>query len=365
MHHRIPIYKPYIPESSIKYAIDAINSTWISSIGKYIDLAAAELSNITGCEYVILTNNGTSATHLVAKSLKKFRPEVKRVLVPSACYVAPYNCLLYDKNNWEIKCIDLDEDTWNMKLNEDVRPGDAILAVHNLGNIINVPSLQKKYNLPIIEDNCEGFFGKYEEAHSGTKSLCSSLSFFGNKNITCGEGGAFMTNDKDVYEYALKIKGQGQTSERYIHDELGYNYRMTNIQAALLLGQLEEFEGIFANKRRVFSRYKKHLKNNQNIDLQKSAPGTTHSMWMFGLRFIGLKSYKIAREYFDKLGIETRPMFYSYKKHAHINFSGEDEVATTLNNEIVIFPSYPELKDEEIDYICDKILKFEKERETA
>ena len=355
----IPVYKPFIPESSVKYARDAVESTWISSNGKYIDLTTKKLAEIGGYKYVFLTNNGTSATHLVARSLKRFNPEVKRVLVPSACYVAAYNSLIYDDNGWDIHCTDLDPETWNMKI-EGIRLGDAVYAVHNLGNIINVPELKRTYNCPIIEDNCEGFFGTYEEKSSGTKSLCSSLSFFGNKNITSGEGGAFVTNNKKVYDFALKLHGQGQTKQRYIHDELGYNYRMTNIQAAILLGQLENIEHIYNNKARVFETYRKLLQWQpvDGIELQKNEAYTSHSMWMFGVKFKTLKSYEPARKYFSDLGIDTRPMFYSYKKHNHLNFSGEDKIATLLNSQVVVFPSYPELTNFEIEYICDKIKQF-------
>lgn len=355
----LPVYNPYIPDSSIEYANDAIKSSWISSIGKYINLATEKLSEVSGCKYIVLTNNGTSATHLVTRSLKRFRPEIKRVLVPSACYVAVYNSLLYDlyENDWEISCVDLDVDTWNMKI-EQTQDGDAIFAVHNLGNIINIPELKNKFNCPIIEDNCEGLFGTYEGVPSGSQSLCSSLSFFGNKNITSGEGGAFLTNDKSIYDFAMKLRGQGQTEEKYIHDELGYNYRMTNIQAAILLGQLENIDYIFENKKRVFERYRNNLKDSLKIKLQKEEDGTTHSMWMLGVKFIGLKSYPLAREYFINKEIDTRPMFHSYKKHRHLSFFGKDDNATDINNNVVIFPSYPMLSDEEIDMICDFILEF-------
>jgi perosamine synthetase len=360
MKNKLPVYKPYIPESSVNYAIDAIQSTWISSIGKYIDLATKKLSEVLDCRYVLLVNNGTSATHLVARSLKKFKPQVKRVLVPSACYVAAYNSLLYDNNDWKVECVDLDMNTWNMKVERELKHGDAIFAVHNLGNIINVPKLKNTYNIPIIEDNCEGFFGMYNNSHSGTESLCSSLSFFGNKNVTCGEGGAFITNNKEVYEYALKLRGQGQTKKRYVHDELGYNYRMTNIQAAILLGQLENLDYIFSNKQRVFNRYNLRLKNSEHIKMQRLEENTSHSMWMFGVRFCNLKSYNHAKKYFDKFGIETRPMFYPHTVHSHLNFIGDSKNATKLNKQIVVFPSFPELKNEEIDYICDKINKYGK-----
>tara|TARA_R110002020_G_scaffold176222_5_gene368371 strand:- start:4095 stop:5174 length:1080 start_codon:yes stop_codon:yes gene_type:complete len=357
---KIPIYKPFIPVKSEEYAIDAIKSSWISSIGPYLEKVEDKLRKLTGCKYVVLVNNGTSATHLVAKCLYKFNPSIKRVLIPSACYVAAYNCLLYDKNKWNIKCLDLDASTWNMKI-EKIEEGDAIFAVHNLGNIINIPVLKEKFNCPIVEDNCEGLFGFYNQLPAGSASLCSSLSFFGNKNITCGEGGAFLTNDEKVYKFATKVKSQGQTSTRYVHDELGYNYRMTNIQAALLLGQLEESELIKKNKERIFNYYMKTLGSIEGVSTQEIEEGTSHSMWMIGARFHpeNFCLSKLESE-FTENGIETRRMFYPYTAHNHLNFKGESKLASSINSQVLILPSYPELKNLEIDRICYIIAQHKK-----
>ena len=354
----IPIYKTYISKASVEYAHEAISSTWISSIGKYIDLASEKLSDLCEVKYALLTNNGTSATHLVSKSLKRYNPNIKRVLVPSSCYVAAYNSLIYDNNDWEIHCVDLDLDTWNMNV-EDVRPDDAIFAVHNLGNIINVPELIERTGCVIIEDNCEGMFGQYSGAPAGSKSYCSSLSFFGNKNITCGEGGALLTNNEEVYKFSKKVLGQGQTDKRYIHDEVGYNYRMTNIQAAILLGQLEDADRIIENKKRVFNRYRENLSNTGGISLQICEENTTHSNWMFGVRLHGSQGYEQAREHFYELGVETRPMFYPYTMHKHLKFQGKTNISDLLNKEVAIFPSYPDLSNREIDYICESIMGFQ------
>ena len=356
----IPIYQPYLPKESIEYAQEALNSGWISSRGKYVQLATDKLSDYIASDYVILTNSGTAATHMVTRCLKKFHPEVKRILVPSACYVAPYNVIEYDNNNWNVCAIDLNEFTWNMDIdNYSIRDGDAIFVVHNLGNIVNVPELKRKHNCPIIEDNCEGFFGGYDKYASGTESLCSALSFFGNKNVTTGEGGAFVTRDKDVYDYANHIHNQAQTEERYVHDDVGYNYRMTNIQAALLLGQLENYDYILENKMRVFERYSNNLKDVEGINLQEKEENTEHSMWMFGVRFHNTVGYDRAKRFFDERGIDTRPMFYSFKKHSHLkHIRGMDQVADTINKSVVVFPSYPTLLNRDIDFICSAIKEF-------
>lgn len=356
----IPIYQPYLPKESIDYAQEALHSGWISSRGKYVQLATEKLLDYVESKYAILTNSGTAATHLTTKCLKKFHPEVKRILVPSACYVAPYNTIEYDNNDWDVRAVDLDEYTWNMDIkNYPTSEGDAIFVVHNLGNIVNIPKLKEQHKCPIIEDNCEGFFGSYGDHTSGTQSLCSALSFFGNKNITTGEGGAFLTNNRDVYEYANHIHNQAQSAERYIHDDVGYNYRMTNIQAAILLGQLENYDYILENKMRVFERYTDNLKDVDAVYPQEIEEDTQHSMWMFGVRFHNMGGYSVAKRFFDGKGIDTRPMFYSYAHHSHLNhIVGRDDVANVINSNVVVFPSYPELTQNDIDYVCSSIKEF-------
>ena len=350
---KIPIYKPYIPNKSIEYATEAIQSGWVSSIGEYIERATEKLISVTGVKYAVLVNNGTSATHLCVKVLKRRHPETKRVFLPSACYIAAYNSLLYDNNDWLLQPVDLDVDTWNM-LTPEYEEGDAIMAVHNLGNIVPLGGI----HCPVIEDSCETLFGSPKQK----ESLCSSLSFFGNKNMTSGEGGAVLTDDEDIYKYVRKLMGQGQTKTRYIHDELGYNYRMTNIQAALLLGQLEDWDTIEAYKKSLFTKYNEAFKDHANIIPQKVT--YDHSRWMYAVRIVGSKSYEDNKRFFDSHGIDTRPMFYSFNRHKHLDFLPDKSraTATKLHNEIVILPSYPELTKIEVNHITDLVKELARTR---
>lgn len=360
----IPIYKPYLPKESLRYAHDAIDSTWISSSGKYIEQASEHLKNILDVKNVLLTNNGTSANHLMVRSLLFRNKNIKKIIVPNNVYVAAWNPILYEGLILEPMetCID----TWNMDLNKlpDKLPEDtAILVVHNIGNIINVLKLIEKYGKDkIIEDNCEGFLGRYGRYMSGTKSLASSISFFANKNITSGEGGAFITNDDDIYENAIIEHGQGQKiGTRYIHDRLGYNYRMTNVQAAILLGQFECMDEITSLKHRAFERYRTGFKEEESIMFQKIEDKTLHSNWMFSLRIVGLSSYNEISDYLTKKGIETRPVFYPMSTHCHLgkfSNSNREGNADVISKESFMLPSFPELKNEEIDYIIKEIREF-------
>lgn len=360
----IPIYKPYLTSASLKYAHAAIDSTWISSTGKYIDMATERLRDILGVKYVQLVNNGTSATHLVAKSLILKNPELQRVIVPNNVYVAAWNAFLYE--NVCLSPVDADLDTWNVdaSLLPDSLPfGTGILLVHNVGNIIDVNPLIDKYGLnAIVEDNCEGFMGKYGEAYSGTKSLASSVSFFGNKTITSGEGGAFVTNDEEIFEFIKTTRGQGQTlTNRYIHDRIGYNYRMTNIQAAILLGQLDMLPEILEKKQEIFCYYRDRFSRMEKIRVQKQDPATVHSNWMMAIRILGNGSYSQVRDYLKVRGVESRPMFYPMSSHSYLKDTADsdNEVnAAILSRECMMLPSYPSLEKKDIKYIADTIEEY-------
>lgn len=359
----IPIYKPYLNKDILKYAHDALDSGWVSSQGYYLDAAKDELKNLLGVKWVILTNNGTTASHLLSKALFFKNKNINELYCPNNVYVAAWNSFLYD-NNIKLKPIDCDINTWNMDFNkiENINDNQAVLIVHNVGNIINVPNLKKKYpNTIFLEDNCEGFLGEYDGKYSGTESLASSISFFGNKTITSGEGGAFITNDDDVFNYINCIKNQGQSSIKFVHDYLGYNYRMTNIQAAILYGQLKHIDIITEKKEMIFSKYKEKLSNVDNIILQKQEENTISANWMFSIRINNFtKKQKNDLELFlYSNNIETRPMFYDITKHNHLKeITCETKNAEILNSQVIMLPSYPELTINQIQYIVNKIKEF-------
>lgn len=360
----IPVYKPFLPKESIDYACEAISSTWISSQGKYITLATQKLQDKLNVKNLLLVNNGTSATHLLAKAVNYKYLNIKHVIAPNNVYVAALNSFLFDKN-FKINTFDADLKTWNININNiDKTKNKLFLIVHNLGNIINVPLLKQKYpNNVFVEDNCEGLFGKYDGEYSGTQSFASSISFFGNKNITSGEGGAVIINDDSTYDYIKSIHGQGQSSKRFIHDYLGYNYRMTNVQAAILYGQLGYIDYILEKKQLIFNNYFTLLKNISNVSFQEQEKNTSHSMWMFGIRINNNISYEVAEEFFKNKKIEIRPMFYPISCHKHllnnkyIKINSCDN-AKILNKECIILPSYPELTYTEQSYIADCVLEY-------
>jgi len=277
-----------------------------------------------------------------------------------------------DNNNKEFTLYPIDADiyTWNIDLQKLIDNSDkalAVLFVHNLGNTINLPGLRRF--LPdhiFVEDACESFGGTYHNTvfHAGTASLCSGMSFFGNKNVTSGEGGAFLTNDGDLYRYAQKVWGQGSSDKKFIHDILGYNYRMTNVAAAILYGQLKIATDIMEMKAAVFETYAKAFENIDTIKLQQIELGGTHSLWMYGVCIPNSASYDYAKIYFDSMGIDTRPMFYPITYHKHLKqFECETTAAEFLARTCIILPSYPELALEKKtqQYIIDTVIGYSRE----
>ena len=252
------------------------------------------------------------------------------------------------------------------KIYNNLDTNSAVLIVHNLGNIINVNRLKKiRPDLIFIEDNCEGLFGKYNNIYSGMSSgsLCSSCSFYGNKIITSGEGGAFFTQEEDIYNHINLTYSQGMSTKKYVHKVHAYNYRMTNIQAAILLSQLNDIDNILGNKYNIFKNYNNLLKDlvkTNKIKLIKEEKNTVYAPWIFACRIINNKHcYDVMSEYFNNNKIDIRPFFYPINSHDHLkNIKNDDNISYKLNREIIMLPSSPTITYEEQQYVVKIINQY-------
>ena len=365
----IQIYKPNL-DNYKSSALDAINSGWISYLGKYINLTINKLKDICKIKNVILVSNGTCATHCLFIALKYKYPMIKKIYIPNNCYVAVWNCALMEYKESQLEVMKMNIDTWNVDLKEDyiksLDKNSAIIIVHNLGNIIDVDYIKHiRPDIILIEDNCEGVFGKYNNIYSGTSksTLCSSISFFGNKIITSGEGGAIFTNDDDVYNYLARKCNQGITEKKYIHDILAYNYRMTNIEAAFLYDQLIDIDNILNIKKNIFRNYTslfQDMIDNKKIYVQKVDSNTIRSNWIYAIRIVNNNSFENVEKFLSEYGIDIRPMFYPIEFHEHFkNFKNkDDDIPYILARECFMIPSSPDLTYNEQKYICEKIIKY-------
>lgn len=239
----------------------------------------------------------------------------------------------------------------------------AIIVVHLYGHPCNmkaIMALAKKHNLYVIEDAAEAFGAKYNNKFIGSFGDIATFSFFGNKTITCGEGGMAVTNNKKLYEKLIHYKGQGLSKNKeYWHDVIGYNYRMTNIAAAIGLAQLEQAKKFLIKKRKIAEWYLNELKHISEIRFLHEDNNVVSSHWMITLILKNQKTRDSLRKYLKSRGIETRPTFWP----VHMMPMYYDKTVKLPICEMIApcginLPSYPLLKKRDIKIICGHIREF-------
>lgn len=358
----IPVAEPSITQKEIDYVMDAVKSGWVSSIGEYISRFEQSFAEYIGVKYALTTSNGTTALHLALVSLGI--KEGDEVIIPDLTFVATANAVAY--TGAKPVMADVDPETWCIDP-EDVKKKitpktKAIIPVHLYGHPANmdpIMEIAEEYNLFVIEDCAEAHGAEYKGRKVGSIGNCGVFSFYGNKIITTGEGGMITTNDENLYQKAKHLRDHAMSKEkRYWHTEIGFNYRMTNIQAALGLAQLERIEEIIQKKRQIFTWYKEGLKNLEGIRLNPEKEWARNVFWM--VCFVSEVFDEIKRDEFMKKlrgqGIDTRPFFYPcslmpmYKKDGLINPVSYEIYKKGLN-----LPSGYNLKEEEVEFICRNI----------
>ncbi|WP_420386043.1 DegT/DnrJ/EryC1/StrS family aminotransferase [Roseivirga sp.] len=354
---KFPIYVPSIGQREEELVLDCIRSTWISSRGKYIDLFEKALCESSGSKHAIAMHNGTHPLHIAC--LLSGAKSGKEVILPVFTYVASANSVLYC--NAKPVFVDVNEDDWNIntQLVSSHISSDtvAIMPVDIYGYPADYNALRvivSGSKIKLIADAAESFGATYHGQQSGSLGDLNSFSFFGNKTITTGEGGALLLNSDDWNTLARQLKNQGNSNtERYFHDVLGYNYRMTNIQAAIGLAQLERANEIVRRKKEIYHRYKTNLES--YVTFQKEKKGVSSSNWLISFCL----PTNVDREKFcnslEAVGIETRPFFRPMDELPYFP-SGNYPVAKEISMRGVSIPSYPALSDEDVDYISERIL---------
>ena len=277
------VHEPDIRTKDFNYLKDCIEKNEVSTVGSYVNSFEKKISNITKAKNVILTNSGTSALHIscLLAGVKKN----DEVLVPAFTFVASVNSILYSqgiphfidtkKNNLTIDFKKLDKylnkiskkyknRTINKKTNRTIK---AIMIVHPFGHPADcdqIIKISKKYNLEVIEDAADSLGSFFKNKHVGTFGKIGVISFNGNKIVTCGLGGAIITNNNKIAKEARNLISVSKSGHKYkfIHNKIGYNYRLANINAALGLSQLERFKNTLKLKRKLFKFYNKEINKN-------------------------------------------------------------------------------------------------------
>jgi perosamine synthetase len=363
--YKIPVYQPSLTGNEKKYVNDCLDTTWISSKGKYVTEFEQKFAGFIGVNYATSVVNGTVAVHLALAALGLGSGD--EVIVPTLTYIASVNAIKY--TGAEPIFVDSIKETWQMDP-EDIRGKitsntKAILVVHLYGHpceMDEILKIAKENDLYVIEDCAEAIGSMYKGKYVGTFGDISAFSFFGNKTITTGEGGMVVTNSPTLYERAAHLKGQGLAKNReYWHDIIGYNYRMTNICAAIGLGQLEQVDKFIEKKRQVANWYIEGLKG-LLVEFNKSYGEVTHTYWMCSILVDKVENRDLLREKLKEAGVETRPLFYPV--HNMPMYSGRfrtHPVAEEISLRGINLPSYPGLTREDVEYICDIIKKFYKQ----
>jgi len=359
---RIPVYKPYITEREKDYVNQCLDSTWISSKGEFIEKFQFAFSKYIGVKYSAAVSNGTVALHLALLALGIGKDD--EVIVPTLTYIASVNAITY--TGAKPIFVDSLSDTWQMDPNDINRKitskTKAILAVHLYGHPCDMDSLltiTKENSLYLIEDCSEAIGSKYKNKYVGSFGDIATFSFFGNKTITTGEGGMVVTNDLTLIEKVIHLKGQGLSKHReYWHDIVGYNYRMTNICAAIGLAQLEKISEIINRKRFVVDNYKKFL-DDKFVIIHPEIGSVFHSYWMVSILVSDNNTRDKLRVLLNNSGVETRPFFYPvHTMPIYSHLYNSNPIAEDLSCRGINLPSYPELSIEQIEFISTIINKY-------
>ncbi len=356
---KIPIAEPDTTGNESKYVNDCIKSNWISSKGKYVKKFEEAFSEYCNVKYGISTSNGTAALHLALTALGIKKGD--EVIIPNLTFIATANSIKYC--NAKPIFVDVDKKTWNIdvnKIEEKIsKKTKAIIPVHLYGNpceMNKIMEIAKKHNLFVIEDCAEAHGAEYKGKKVGSFGDIACFSFFGNKIITTGEGGMCITNNKEFAQKMDILKNQGMDpKKRYWHPFIGFNYRMTNIQAAIGLAQLERIDKFIKTRRKNAKLYDQILKNVKGVTLQSVEKKSKNVCWIYSI-LLNNKN-KIEKELKEK-DIETRPLFYPLSVMPPYKTDEKFPVSEELCKKGISLPSSTKIKEKDIKMISNIIKKY-------
>ena len=312
----IPVAKPDLGGNEEKYVLDAVQSTWISSTGAYVNQFEQEFATFCDSTEAIAICNGTAALHVVLMALGLGPGD--EVIVPSLTYIATANAVRHC--GAEPLFVDVDPETWTLDpalLERAItRNTKGIISVDLYGHPIDADRINEIagiHGLWHVEDAAEAHGARYKDRPTGSLADVATFSFFGNKILTCGEGGAVTTNNAQLARRIRTLKGQGvDPNRRYFFPVTGYNFRLTNVACALLCAQLERSDSIMDQRRKVFSFYDQYLKDIPGVHMQPIAEWAVQAPWLYCVTIdaeeFGMTRDELAAE-LKKRKIDTRPFF--------------------------------------------------------
>lgn len=365
----IPVNEPLLTGSEWNYVKDCIKSGWVSSAGKYIELFEKSFASYCTRKYGIAVSNGTAALQLAVKALDL--PPDSEIIMPSFTIISCPLAAIY--NHLTPVLVDSDPETWCMnvdhiekKINDKT---SAVMVVHIYGHPVDmdpVLRLAERYSLKIVEDAAEVHCAEYKGKKCGSFGDISGFSFYANKIITTGEGGMVLTDSAEYNEKVRSLRDLCfQKERRFYHEELGYNFRLTNVQAAIGLAQLERIEELVEKKRWIGHTYTEKLKNIEGLSLPVEKNWAKNVYWMYGIVLdeeTGFDAKEFAKRLKEK-GIDTRPFFLGIHEQPVFHRMGlfKDDhypVASRISRQGLYLPSGLTLKEEQINRITEEVKKL-------
>ena len=364
----IPVNKPVVTKSDAESVHKVLKSGWISSEGANVKKFEDKFSKFIGHRYSVAVSSGTAALEIAVKSLNLKKND--EVIIPNFTIIS--NALAVIKLGLKIKLIDCDLENWNMnlkKVERAITPNTkAIIATHIYNFPFRIDLLKKicvKKKILIIEDAAEALGQKIYKKNCGSFGDISTFSFYANKQITTGEGGMITTNNKKIYLKMLSLRNLAfGKKDRFNHDDIGWNYRMTNIQATLGISQLSRIKNIVRTRHAIGLQYFNKLKNNKNLYIPEPKNKFAKNIyWVIGILIMNKKirlDAKRVMHLLKKLGIGTRPFFWPMHKQKVLKYT-KLQNSTQFTNSAYIsrygfyLPSSLSLTSSEINYICKKV----------
>ncbi len=360
---RIPVYQPSLRGREQEYVQECLATGWISSKGTFVSRFESAFAAYVGSRYATAVCNGTVALHLALVALGVGPGD--EVIVPTFTYIASVNAIRYCGATPVF--VDSTADTWQLdpqdvrrKLSPRTR---AIMAVHLYGHAADLEALREiasEAGIFLVEDCAEAFGTLFSGRHVGTFGQLGAFSFFGNKTITTGEGGMVTTDDETLFDRLVHFKGQGLAKYReYWHDVVGYNYRMTNVAAAIGLAQLERADELIAQKIRLAEWYREGLVPLNQVAFHESDPRVRHTHWMVTILLQDPRDRDPLRQSLAAAGIETRPTFHPvHGMPPYADKFQRHPVAESLGWRGINLPSWPDLSREAVDQVCSAIRAY-------
>ena len=362
----IPVCEPFLNGKELEYVADCLKSNWISSQGKYIQKFEQGFARYCGCRYGISTTSGTTALHLALVSLGIGAGD--EVIIPAFTMIATAFAVAY--TGAKLVLVDAEPETWNMdtsQIEARITPRTkAIMPVHIYGHPCDmgpIMEIAREHHLWVIEDAAEAHGAEYKGKKAGGIGDVNCFSFYANKIITTGEGGMVVTNNAEIAERARALKDLAHSREqRFLHTDIAFNYRMTNLQAAIGLAQFERIEELVERRRAHAYLYNSLLKDIEGIRLPPEREWAKNVYWMYGILIedsFGPSRDDLMERLKDR-GIDTRAFFTPVHKQPAFQkenlFQGESyPVAERISQEGLYLPSGSGLSRGQIEYVCQVV----------